>query len=315
MLTLAAVLAIFVYGIIAAMLGTILPDISKRFNLTPKQNGNIAMAQAIGLMIGSFCVGPIMDVQGKKVGLLLGLLLVVIALVGLRAATGYGMVAGLLLLLGTGGGAIVNGANALPPDIHIEGLTTAGVFNLLNLFFGLGGLVTPLIAARLFRNETGRLVLFAAALTGITLAVCAITAMPAPSGQVAFQASLVTDLLGNGKLLALALILFVYVACEVGVWNWLVRHLIAQGVPEGKALTILSLGFALGLLVGRVVVSGVLRGVSPEAVLVGSGVLMAATTYIMLQSRSDTVAWVTVLFAGLAMAPVFLWMHLRGLSG
>ena len=47
MLTVAAVLAIFVYGIIAAMLGTILPDISKRFNLTPKQNGNIAMAQAI----------------------------------------------------------------------------------------------------------------------------------------------------------------------------------------------------------------------------------------------------------------------------
>ena len=36
MLTLAAVLAIFVYGIIAAMLGTILPDLSKRFNLTPE---------------------------------------------------------------------------------------------------------------------------------------------------------------------------------------------------------------------------------------------------------------------------------------
>ena len=305
MLILAAVLSIFVYGMIAAMLGTILPDLSKRFNLTPKQNGNIAMAQAIGLMIGSFCAGPIMDIQGKKVGLLLGLLLVGLALIGLRTASGYGMVIGLMLLLGIGGGAIVNGANALPPDIKIEGLTSAGVFNLLNLFFGLGGLVTPLIAARLFRNESGKLLLFAAALSGLTLAVCAVTQMAAPSGQVAFKASLVTDLLGNGKLLALALILFVYVACEVGVWNWLVRHLIAQGVSEAKALTILSLGFALGLLLGRVVVSGVLTGVSPEAVLVGSGVLMAVTTFIMLQSRSDSIAWVTVLLAGLAMAPVF----------
>ena len=44
--------------------------------------------------------------------------------------------------------------------------------------------------------------------------------------------------------------LFLYVACEVGVWNWLVRHLIAQGVSEAKALTILSLGFALGSAVG-----------------------------------------------------------------
>ena len=96
MLTLAAILAIFVYGIIAAMLGTILPDISRRFNMTPKQNGNVAMAQAIGLMIGGFFVGPLMDVQGKKIGLVLGLGLVALALFGLRAATGYASVALLL---------------------------------------------------------------------------------------------------------------------------------------------------------------------------------------------------------------------------
>lgn len=305
MLIVAAILAIFVYGIIAAMLGTILPDISKRFNLSPKQNGNIAMAQAIGLMIGSFFAGPIMDVQGKKVGLLLGLGLVVVALFGLKASNGYAMVAGLMLLLGIGGGAIVNGANALPPDIHIGALTTAGVFNLLNLFFGLGGLVTPLIAAKLFRNQSGNLLIFAGGLTALALVVCGITAMAPPAGQVAFQASMVTDLLGNVKLLLLALMLFLYVACEVGVWNWLVRHLIAQGVPEGKALTILSLGFALGLLIGRVVVSGILGGVSPEAVLIAAGVLMAVTTFLMLQSKSDSIAWVTVFLAGIAMAPVF----------
>ena len=34
MLILAAILAIFVYGMIAAMLGTILPDLSGRFKLT-----------------------------------------------------------------------------------------------------------------------------------------------------------------------------------------------------------------------------------------------------------------------------------------
>src|SRR5689334_16105339 len=148
MLILAAILAIFVYGIIAAMLGTILPDISKRFNLTPKQNGNIAMAQAVGLMVGGFFVGPLMDSEGKKVGLLLGLGLVTLSLLGLRAANGYGAVAALMFLLGTGGGAVVTGANTLPPFIKLGDMTTSGVFNILNLFFGLGGLVTPLIAAR-----------------------------------------------------------------------------------------------------------------------------------------------------------------------
>lgn len=305
MLTLAAVLAIFVYGLIAAMLGTILPDISKRFNLTPRQNGNIAMAQAIGLMIGSLFIGPLMDTQGKKAGLLIGLGLIAVALFGLRSANGYGPVAALMFLLGTGGGAIVTGANTLPPYIKFEGLTTGGVFNLLNLFFGLGGLVTPLIAAKLFNNQSGRLLMFAGSLAALTFVVHAITAMPGATGEVAFKASMVTDLLSQPALIATSAMLFLYVACEVGVWNWLVRHLIAQGVPEGKALTILSLGFALGLLLGRVVVSRVLTDVSPERVLLGAGAFMAVTTFFMLQSKSDTVAWVTVFLAGIAMAPVF----------
>jgi len=47
-LILAAILAIFIYGMIAAMLGTILPDLSDRFHLSPSQNGTIAFAQALG---------------------------------------------------------------------------------------------------------------------------------------------------------------------------------------------------------------------------------------------------------------------------
>jgi fucose permease len=305
MLIVAAILSIFVYGIVAAMLGTILPDISKRFNLTPKQNGNIAMTQAIGLMIGSFFVGPLMDVYGVKTGLLLGLILIALALFGLRTASGYGMVAGLMLLLGIGGGAVVNGANGLPPFIKFEGLSTAGVFNILNLFFGLGGLVTPLVAARLFKNNSSRLLVFAASITAIAVGISGITTMPAPKGEVSFQASAVGSLLGQPALLLLALMLFLYVAAEVGVWNWLVRHLIAQGVPEGKALTILSLGFALGLLLGRVAVSPILTGVSPERVLLGAATLMAITTYLMLQSNKPGAAQGFVFLAGLAMAPVF----------
>jgi len=305
MLILAAVLAIFVYGMIAAMLGTILPDISRRFSLTPKQNGTIAMTQAVGLMIGSLFVGPLIDTQGKKVGLVLGLGLITLALFGLRGVKGFASVAAMMLLLGIGGGVVVTGANALAADIKIEWLSMAGVYNLLNLFFGLGGLLTPLVAARLFANNSSRLLVFAGTLAAITLLVNGIAPMPAPLGAVAFQFSAVADLLANPGLLLLALLLFLYVACEVGVWNWLARHLIAQGVSESKALTILSLGFALGLLIGRVVVSRVLSGVSPEHVLVGASALMTVTTLIMLQSKSDTVAWITVFLGGIAMAPVF----------
>lgn len=305
MLILAAVMAIFVYGLIAAMLGTILPDLSKRFTLSPKQNGNIAMAQGIGLMIGSFCMGPLVDVQGKKTGLLLALALIAAALSGLRSAKGYSMIAGSMLLLGMGGGGLVTSAFALAADIRIESLTTSGVFNLLNLFFGLGGLVTPLLAARLFDNNSARLTVFAASLAVLTWLVHAMTPMAPPSGEVAFDVSKVGQLLGNPALLLLAAFLFLYVAAEVGVWNWLARHLIAQGVPEKNAITILSLGFALGILLGRVAVAPVLSSVSPERVLLGAAAFMAVTTFAMLQAGSPGLAWFAVFLGGLAMAPVF----------
>src|SRR5271170_4071057 len=109
----AAILAIFVYGMIAAMLGTILPELSDRFHLSPSQNGTIAFAQALGLIIASVAVGPLLDNEGKKVGLVLGLALISIALLALPRSPGFRSIAVLLFLLGVGGGTVVTAANAL----------------------------------------------------------------------------------------------------------------------------------------------------------------------------------------------------------
>jgi fucose permease len=112
-------------------------------------------------------------------------------------------------------------------------------------------------------------------------------------------------LVSRPALWLLSLFLFLYVACEVGVWNWLPRYLQAQGVPATESLNILSLGFALGLLVGRVAVAPILIKIKAETVTLCAAVLMAATTYAMLQTTETTMAWVAVFCAGLAMAPVF----------
>jgi len=303
MLITAAILAIFVYGMIAAMLGTILPDISQRFSLTPKQNGNIALFQAVGLMIGSFFVGPLIDLQGKQVGMLVGLGLVALALLLLRAAAGYGSVVMAMLLLGIGGGVVVTAANSLNADIRPD--NPALISNYLNLFFGLGGMVTPLVSAKLFAQKPRSLALFAAILAAFGLMASVVAPFKPASGRVSFQFSSVGTLLTDTRLLALAFLLFLYVACEVGVWNWLVRHLVAHGVPEGKALTILSLGFALGLLVGRVIAGFALTQVDGKTVLIVASAAMAVTTFFMLSSNSPGIAQGLVFLAGIAMAPVF----------
>lgn len=305
MLVIAAVAAIFVYGMIASMLGSILPDLSKRFSLTPAQNGAIAMTQAIGLVIGSLMQGPLIDLQGKKVGLVLGLGLIALALLLLPRSKGFGSIRLYMLILGTGGGIIVAGANALVNDVKTD--NPAALFNGFNTFFGLGGIATPFIAANLLGGNSFKLCNLTAVLTVATLGLHGITDMPLPTGVVQFQFSDVPALLANPNLFLPALLLFLYVAAEVGVWNWLVKYLITQGIDEKKALNILSFGFALGLLAGRLLVAFVptFKELPPTTLLMGSAILIAATTFAMLQFKDANLAWGAVFLAGVAMAPVF----------
>ena len=316
MLIFAAILAIFVYGMTAAMLGTILPDLSERFRLTPAQNGAIAFAQALGLMLASLGVGPLLDTEGDKAGLVMGLAFIAAALLALPRSRGFRSIAALLFVLGVGGGIVVTGANALVSGVTPEHRATA--LNLVNLFFGLGGLATPFLAANLFKSNGGgagrpaarpivwvRLCLTVAGLASAALVVQAVAPMPAAPGASGFALAQAAPVLGRPLLFLLGLFLFLYVSCEVGVWNWLPRHLIAQGMPEPRALNILSLGFALGLLIGRLAAGSVLLRVPAVEVTLAASAAMAVTTFLMLRTNRAGTAWVLVFLAGLSMAPVF----------
>jgi fucose permease len=303
MLILAVILAIFVYGMIAATLGTILPNLSERFGLTPRQNGSIAFAQALGLILASLAVGPLLDLEGKRLGLTLGLALILAGLALLPRSTGHRVTMVLMFLVGVGGGILITAANALASDVGPS--HRGATLNLVNLFFGLGGFVTPFIAANFLGKDWIRLCYSIAGFTAATLVFEWLAPIPAPvAGHVVSLAG-AGHLLAQPELLLLGLFLFLYVSCEVGVWNWLPRHLIAQGMSESRALNILSVGFALGLLAGRLLVSPVLIRVSAVVVLTFASAVMALTTYLMLQTRRTGVALVLVALAGISMAPVF----------
>jgi fucose permease len=180
------------------------------------------------------------------------------------------------------------------------------MLNILNLFFGLGGLITPFVTANILGGSAVRMCYVAAVLATIALFINVITPMPKPTGERGFKGSEIGSVVGRPVLYMLALFLFLYIACEVGVWNWLAKYLInVRGLDKSTALNILSLGFALGLLVGRLVISRILIRVSSLSVTLGASVAMAITTFAMLQVNSPSAAWVVVFCAGLAMAPIF----------
>jgi fucose permease len=295
----AAILAILVYGMISSVLGVLMSS----FQLTPDENGTLAAVKAVGLVIASLVIGPIIDLRGKKAALAGGMFLISVALLLLPNAKGFTLLATCFLVLFLGGGMVVTGSNALASDVGEENRGTT--LNLLNLFFGLGGFVTPFIATYFFPNNPIALGYVLGIFCAATFLLELLTPMPAPTGQVAFRLSDAGRMIGQPKLLLLSLLLFFYVAAEVGVWDWLVRFLTAEGFAEAEATKILSFGFAIGLLVGRLVVSRILLKVPAITVTLFSAIAMAVTTYLVTQVGTPAVTGVLVFCAGLAMAPVF----------
>ena len=299
-LILAAISGVFTYGCVAAMLGTIMPT----FKLSEAENGTIALMQAIGLMVASLSVGPLVDRFGKKPALLIALGLISAALFVLPSTGGeYGPVRLTLFMLGFGGGILVTAANALASDINVE--HRASTLNFLNLFFGVGTMATPLISANILGNNATTLCYLVAVFSGIALILTGTTAIPGPQKQGGFSMAEAGTMLGRPALWLLALMLFVYVACEVGIFNWEVKYLMAQGVSQTTATNILGFGFAGALTIGRLIVSKMLANVPPQTVTLGAAVMMAVTTFLMLQTSSPELTIGCLVLAGLAMAPVF----------
>lgn len=282
----------------AAVLGTLLPKLP----FTPSEKGNIALLRSLGLIVASVSIGPLIDKRGKKAGLVSGLLFSAVALMAIASSSRYAVLLPVFLVVGLGGGMVATAANSLVTDITQTGRASA--LNLLNLFFGLGGMLTPSLGSWLGLPVLCWVV---AALTAGVLFVAATTPMPAAaiSGARSLDLSEAPQLLARPAMFLLSLVLFSYVACEVGVWDWFASYLTAQGVPESAAQRVVSWGFGLGILLGRIAVSGILRRVAAETVTLGCACLMAVTTFAMLQTRGPVATGVLVFCAGFAMAPVF----------
>jgi len=226
--------------------------------------------------------------------------------VGLALAPSYELALASVVLLGLGGGMIVTGANALVSDL--DAARRASTLNLLNLFFGLGGMSTPFLAANVLKiTEASSLCYLLAGLTLVAFLVHATTAMPAPAGSGSSVGEGYGQILRRPAFYLLGLQLFLYVGVEVGTSTWLTKYLAADPVrmSEAAATNILSFGLAGGILAGRLVVSRFITGLAEWKVTLVASLAIAGTTFGMLQAASQTAVIALVFCAGLAMAPMF----------
>jgi fucose permease len=90
-------------------------------------------------------------------------------------------------------------------------------------------------------------------------------------------------------------VLFLYVACEVSVWNWFKTYLISIHFSASEAGGVLSYGFGLGMLLGRFAASRILLRIAPMRLIIVSAACIMVTTFVMIHVSSHLAVTIAAL--------------------
>ncbi len=227
-----AFFGIFVYGLLAALPGSVLPTLERNQYLpSDSAVGTFLLINAIGAVLAYLVSGPIIDRIGKKFALGSGAVLVIAAMISfaltvtrVHASAALFLIFGCSLVLGLGANAIVAAGHALVADVAARWRNAA--LNLLDICFGLGLAALPLIVQGL--QQRGGLGLIFWSLTGaaiILLALVLAPRFPTPMHPESSPVGEAKDLFRNRSFWLLAIALFMYVGTEVSVGKWVVTFM------------------------------------------------------------------------------------------
>lgn len=144
-LTWIANLSLVLLGLIGNAMGPAMPSIIGEYGITLATAGMIFTARGLGQLVAVFSTSSWSDRVGRKPVMRLGGILAAIGLLGYgfsRVWLGHVIS---VTILGAGMGMLDGASNALVSDLHTEKRGLA--LNRLHVFFGLGSLVGPLVAA------------------------------------------------------------------------------------------------------------------------------------------------------------------------
>lgn len=248
-----AFFGIFVYGLLAALPGSVLPTLERNQYLSNDSAvATFLLINAIGAVLAYLVSGPIIDRFGKKFALFFGAALVITSMAGFAltvtnvlAAAALWLIFSCSLVLGLGANAIVAAAHALVVDVAAAWRNAA--LNLLDICFGLGLASLPLVVQRLQqRGGLGMIFWSLAGAAFVLLALVTAARFPTPVLSESFPIREAKGLFCNPSFLLLAAALFMYVGTEVSVGKWLVtfmerdaRVLASQGL-DGNQLQSLA---------------------------------------------------------------------------
>lgn len=300
----AACIGLMLFGIMLITLGSILPSLAFKFQLDEISSGKIVSLLPLGILIGSLVFGPVADIYGYKILLILTTLLAVFSFQAMAFSPSLSLLQISILVIGIAGG-IINGAtNALVSDISSE--NKSANLSLLGVFFGIGALGMPLLLSILLKYFSYEVILSSVGFAMLlTVVYFLFIRFPAPKQAQGFPVKSGISLLKQPIMLLTGLFLFFQSGTEGLVNNWGTTFLqTGLHISEKDSLFILSC-YLGGLTIARVLLGRLLKKISSFKIAVGSILLTAAGAFFLSQSSNYNEALISLITMGAGLAAGF----------
>jgi FHS family glucose/mannose:H+ symporter-like MFS transporter len=295
----------FVFGIVMAILGAILPSLFERVGFGAGAAGNLFLTMNFAMLLATLFFGPVVDRFGFKAVLAVSAVLVAAAFLVLSRASTYGLILGAAIVLGLGGGALNGGTNALTSELH-EGERRVAALNVLGIFFGFGALSIPFLIGTL--RETlglGRILALAVFLSLVPFVIYAALRFPRARHPQGFPIKNAARLARSPLLWLTGFMLFFQSANEFTVGGWISTHLQRTfGLAAGAAALALA-GYWAAVMAGRLVSSRLARSVRNETLILASAGLSLAAALLMLLAPSGAAAVAGAILIGAGFAAIY----------
>lgn len=303
--------ALLIVGVNNGWLGPFLPQIARQRGIALERAGLLPSALYVGFLLAVLVAGRLVARWSGRRTTIVALGLLGAGLVGLALAPGFLTLLVCAVVVGLGHGLLDVAGHVVMATVHRDdpGRMTAAM-NYLNVSFGVGAFLGPLIAGVALRGDVSYGVAFAVGAVVAALVAALLALTPPPAREHVEPTTGVAGILTSPLIWGLGAVLLLYIGAEVGLAAWFATYLgIAGGLDEATAAWIVAL-FWVGLIAGRTASAWLVGRIAALPLTVGAAILaLAGLAVLALVPGGGPAAGIAraaaVAVVGLGFGPVF----------
>ena len=302
----AAYSGMFVFGIVMALLGAVMPALSERLEFQVADIGTLFLAMNLSMLACSSFIGAAMDRFGMKLPLAVGPLFVASALALMAGAARVADLIPAVILLGAGGAALNAATNTLVADLHEDPGRKAAALNILGVFFGIGALFLPFCAGALLSTlGIHRLLVASAVLCVLAGVFAAALRYPAPKQKNRLPIADIPRFLRSPLILVMGCLLFFQSGVEFTMGGYISTYLTRWfGISVAAASWLLAAYWA-AIMIARMVLSRVLVRANPRYIVIACAAGASVAAVITAIAPAPAYAAAGICLAGFALSGIF----------